>query len=347
MASKIAVYLITGFLGSGKTTFLKRLINSFPGDRRLMILMNEFGEIGIDGSLVEDRELEILEINKGSIFCVCVKSDFIKGLYRIANEIKPDVILIEATGVANPKQLKQDLVLPIFDNRFVLAEQFCIVDAANFASAYETYASVEKQIETATVFIINKTDLASSEQIQTAKNLILKHREAAVFLETTYADVPLGSLFPNELDDANDLPGVPDSGVLSESELDGVIDQLLFQPGADLTPPDCLVSRVYTWAGNVAGFRKLAGTLPNSVLRGKGFVKGEHAIYLFDWVMGGWTLQEFHLPESRTALANRIVVIGPPEMIDDLDPVSREFPAFVPRVGEEGLSRNAESADCI
>ena len=156
MASRIAVYLITGFLGSGKTTFLRRVIDSFPENRRLMVLMNEFGEIGIDGALVQDRELEILEINKGSIFCVCVKTDFIKGLYRIANDIKPDVVLIEATGVANPKQLKQDLVLPIFDDRFYLAEQFCIIDAANFGNVYETYASVEKQIGSARVYVIDR-----------------------------------------------------------------------------------------------------------------------------------------------------------------------------------------------
>ncbi len=293
-----------------------------------MILMNEFGEIGIDGALVQDREVEILEISKGSIFCVCVKTDFIKGLYRIAHEIKPDVILIEATGAANPKQLKQDLVLPIFNNRFFLVEQFCIVDAVNFASAYETYASVEKQIETASVFIINKTDLASSEQIQRAKNLILKHRKDAVFVETTYAAAPLGILFPSELADANDSPGIPDPGVLSESELDGVIDKLLFQPGADLTPPDRLVSRVYTWAGDAAGFRTLAERLPTSIVRAKGFLREGPSTLLFDWVIGRWTLQEFQLPESRTDLINHIVVIGPPEMIEDLEAVSREFPGI-------------------
>ena len=66
---------------------------------------------------------------------MCVKTDLIKGLYRIANQIKPDVILIEATGVANPKAAVSRNLVCIFNNRFFLAEQFCIVDAANFASA--------------------------------------------------------------------------------------------------------------------------------------------------------------------------------------------------------------------
>ena len=114
-------------------------------------------------------------------------------------------------------------------------------------------------------------------------------------------------------------------GVLSESELDGVIDALLFQPGADLTPPDRLVSRVYTWAGDADGFRSLAECLPTSILRAKGFLGNGHPTYLFDWVIGRWTLQAFQLPESRTALINHIVVIGPPEMIEDIEAVSRRL----------------------
>ena len=91
------VLLITGFLGSGKTTFLNRLINNFPKDLKLTILMNEFGEIGIDGTLVEGDDIDMMEISKGSIFCVCVKTDFIKGLYELNTKVQPDVLLIEST----------------------------------------------------------------------------------------------------------------------------------------------------------------------------------------------------------------------------------------------------------
>ena len=76
MSATTAVYLITGFLGSGKTTLLNRVIQSFPKDRKLMILMNEFGDIGVDGQLIDDDDLAMLEISKGSIFCVCVKDRF-------------------------------------------------------------------------------------------------------------------------------------------------------------------------------------------------------------------------------------------------------------------------------
>ena len=132
MAENTEVYLITGFLGSGKTTFLNRIINAFPKDRQLMILMNEFGDLGVDGALVEGDDLDMLEISKGSIFCVCVKTDFIKGLMDIARNKQPDVLLIEATGVANPTDLKKDLQFSIFKDQFQLKEQFCLIDAGQF-----------------------------------------------------------------------------------------------------------------------------------------------------------------------------------------------------------------------
>ena len=103
------VYLITGFLGSGKTTLLNRIIKRFPKNKKLTLLVNEFGEVGVDGTLVEGDDIDMMEISKGSIFCVCVKTDFIKGLYELNSKVQPDVMLIESTGVANPSDLKKDL----------------------------------------------------------------------------------------------------------------------------------------------------------------------------------------------------------------------------------------------
>jgi len=166
------VYLITGFLGSGKTTFLNRILETFPKDKKLTLLVNEFGEIGVDGILVEGDEIDMMEISKGSIFCVCVKTDFIKGLYELNSRVQPDVLLIESTGVANPSDLKKDLKLSIFNDRFHFMEQFCVIDAVHFIEAYNVYASLEKQIASSSVFIINKIDLASPEAIEEIKKII-------------------------------------------------------------------------------------------------------------------------------------------------------------------------------
>ena len=112
----------------------------------MTLLVNEFGEIGVDGTLVEGDDIDMMEISKGSIFCVCVKTDFIKGLYELNTKVQPDVLLIESTGVANPSDLKRDLKLPIFNARFDFTEQFCVIDAEHFIDAYDVYATLEKQI---------------------------------------------------------------------------------------------------------------------------------------------------------------------------------------------------------
>ena len=210
MSDTTRVYLLTGFLGSGKTTLLNRIIDIFPKDKKLTILINEFGEIGVDGTLIEGEELDMMEISKGSIFCVCVKTDFIKGLYELTTTVQPDFLIIESTGVANPSDLKKDLELPIFNNRFQFMEQFCIIDGVHFLDAFGVYASLDKQIASSTVFIINKTDLSSPETIEETKKVIREFHPDRFFFETTYADIPVDKfLFPEkqieEVDDDSAL----------------------------------------------------------------------------------------------------------------------------------------------
>jgi len=263
------VYLISGFLGSGKTTFLNRVIQGFPGDRKLMILMNEFGDMGVDGSLVENEDLSMLEISKGSIFCVCVKTDFIKGLMNIAQNIQPDVLIIEATGVANPSDLKRDLKLSFFQDRFYLKEQFCLIDAANFKDAYDTFTSVEKQLESATVFIINKIDEADDKIIQKVKQIVRKHHPNPDFFETTYADIPLGKFLPEVItSETQDMRQVKP---VSEEALEAAIDTLLQNPGEAMTPPDRLVSGSFVWEGmHYRQFEDMIKRIPDGMVRAKG-----------------------------------------------------------------------------
>jgi G3E family GTPase len=326
MSEITRVYLITGFLGSGKTTFLNRIIDRFPKDKKLTILMNEFGEIGIDGTLVEGDDIDMLEISRGSIFCVCVKTDFIKGLHELDVKVKPDVLLIESTGVANPTDLKRDLKLPIFNDRFQFMEQFCLVDAAHFLDAYEAYASIEKQIASSSVFIINKTDLASSDKVKEIKTLIGRFHPEPLFHETTFADIPLDRFFFRET--LSPAPSIAQAGVrpvMSNEELEKYIDELLDSPNLEITPPDRLVSVTYRWNGNdLEEVKSFAQRLPKAVLRAKGFVEEKGKTYLFSYVMGDWTIEPSGIPQERIHHKNVLVFIGPPESMDGIDEASRQ-----------------------
>ena len=331
MGDQTNVFLITGFLGSGKTTFLNRIIRDFPRDKKLMILMNEFGELDVDGTLVQDDDIDLLEISKGSIFCVCVKTDFIKGLQRIAKDIQPDVLLIESTGVANPTDLKRDLNLPFFNNRFNLAEQFCVIDAVHFEEEYEVFSSVEKQIASSTVFIINKVDVATAEQIRHVKELVARHHPAPLFFETTYADFPFQEFFFKGLNPSAQA-GVESRAYLTSQELGEAIERMLADPNREITPPDRLLSAIYSWKGErLEDFKSLVSRLPQTLVRSKGFISEDGiTTYLFSWVMGRWTLEETPLPPDRIHLLNRVVFIGPPEVMPQLAAVSAYHPEFIP-----------------
>jgi len=316
MAGITEVYLITGFLGSGKTTFLNRIINAFPQDKQLMILMNEFGDLGVDGALVEGDDLDMLEISRGSIFCVCVKTDFIKGLMDIARNKQPDVLLIEATGVANPTDLKKDLNLSIFKGQFQLKEQFCIIDAANFEDAYDTFTSVEKQIESATVFIVNKVDEADGATIERVRQIVARHHPAPIFIETMYADIPLETYLPTAGPDAGHQS--PD---ISPEELERFIDGLMAAPGISMMPPDQLLSRTLDWsAKDVDALETMVSRIPAGIARAKGLVQAGGDIYLFNCVMGKTKLEKIDQKKGMGALLNKVVFIGTPEAMQQLDP---------------------------
>ncbi len=323
MRETTSVVLITGFLGSGKTTFLNRIINNFPQDRKLTVLMNEFGEIGIDGMLLEGEDLDIMEISRGSIFCVCVKTDFIKGLYELNTRIRPDLLVIESTGVADPSDLKRDLLLPVFNNRFKLEEQFCIIDAPHFLEAFEVFAAVEKQLSTSTVFIINKVDTVSRESIEKIKTLIREYHPDPRFYETNHADVPLSS-FPCLMRrnmQAGDN-GVADEPLLTGVELDNYIKSVLENPESAAIPPDQLASVTYTWSGDsLDGIRQMADKLQPEVVRAKGVVRDKGVDYLFSYVMGDWTLGQCSTKEVRHP--NTIVFIGSHSGIDSLAEIIR------------------------
>jgi len=328
MSDVTHVYLITGFLGSGKTTFLNRVIDRFPRDKKLTLLVNEFGEVGVDGTLVEGEDIDMMEISKGSIFCVCVKTDFIKGLYALNTTVKPDVMLIESTGVANPTDLKKDLMLPIFNNRFKFKEQFCIIDAVHFLEAFEIYVSLEKQIASSSVFIINKTDMASAEKIAETKKVIHQFHSDPIFFETTYADIPIDTFFgfDDQNESTSDSPGIPtkDSPVLSADELDAFLDNLLDDPDLEITPPDLLVSVAYQWEGdNLDEIRAIADALPSSVVRAKGFVEEKATMHIFNFVMGDWTIEETDVPRKDIKHRNVVVFIGPPESMEGIEDVAK------------------------
>jgi len=116
----IPTILLTGFLGAGKTTLLNRLIEHYKS-KRTVLLINEFGKVGIDGEMLVEGNYEMIELNKGSLFCICVRTDFIFEVERIATQIKSELLIIEATGLADTSEMEKmlsnrsHLMSPLFE----------------------------------------------------------------------------------------------------------------------------------------------------------------------------------------------------------------------------------------
>ncbi len=331
MAHRIDVLLITGFLGSGKTTFLNALLEQLPRDRRIAILMNEFGEIGIDGTLVCGDGYELIEISRGSIFCICVKTDYIKAMHRLAHVLRPDLLVVETTGVANPGDMARDLQLDIFKGRFNLLDGVCIVDPTSILDLFDIYTSIEKQIAAARLFVLNKMDLASGEMVEGAKALILRHNPAARFSEARYGRLPIRDLWPGAWRiGAADRRGGEWAADNGELDLDGVLREVFSDTSRELAPPDPLVSEVFVWNGSgTVDFSGMAADIPECVLRCKGIVRLGPALRLFNYTLGRVNLDDLPHPVAKDDLVNRIVAIYPHRAAAVVDEFVKRHPVLV------------------
>ncbi|MFH1135419.1 MAG: CobW family GTP-binding protein [Pseudomonadota bacterium] len=324
MGKHTQVILLTGFLGCGKTTLLNRIVSSWGSRARLMVLMNEFGEIGIDGRLLQSDDLDVLEINKGSIFCACVKTDFIKGLMEIDRTRQPDLLIIEATGAADPADLAKSLGLSIFRGRFILTDQVCILDALNFIDSHHTFVSVEKQLKTASVFLINKTDLASPEMISAVRDLAMTIRPGARFIETSFAAAALEDICSLVVPGDAAAPEAADPAPPSPADLERAMSAALAGDFLNLSPPDRLLSAVYAWTGDGPDdFRRVVAGLPAKLVRGKGFLAFRDGLHLFNFTLGHGELTRVDPPRPLDGLVGRLVFIGPPEAMELLEAYSR------------------------
>lgn len=158
------LYVITGFLGAGKTTFLKQFARLFP-DQRLAVLVNEFGKEDIDGVLLREVHARLAEIHNGSIFCACRLEQFVDTLAQLAED-EPDVILVETSGLSDPTNVRRLLS----DRERFRGIQYmgcvCLADACHFEKVAVTARVCRKQLDNCDVVILNKTDLVGEEQRQ-------------------------------------------------------------------------------------------------------------------------------------------------------------------------------------
>ncbi len=241
----IKTVLVTGFLGAGKTTLINRLIEWY-GTRggKLAVMINEFGSIGIDGALVREGDFYKIELNKGSIFCVCMRTDFIAELKNIAEKLRPDYLLIEATGIARVDDMYAMMRLDGLDKLISLEQNFCVIDAANFHKVEATLEAVQIQAEYADAFILNKVDTVTPERLEETEKLLREHNESAPIFPARFGEVSweaLADITPRRKEVPGKCSDAPPDNFFSFSiELEALLDREKWDAFIKKIQPDIL-----------------------------------------------------------------------------------------------------------
>jgi G3E family GTPase len=186
----IPVTILTGFLGAGKTTLLNRILNGNHG-LKVAVLVNDFGSINIDAELIVGVESDVISLANGCICCT-IRDDLIDTVMQtIDRPEKPEYILLEASGVAEPSSIAMTFNNPRFRDRIRLDSILCVVDAEQVFAAPEMMELKIFQMACADMVILNKVDLVSRDQIVKIKAWLDSRFHRYRLIEAIQADVPL------------------------------------------------------------------------------------------------------------------------------------------------------------
>ncbi len=196
--NKIPVTILTGYLGAGKTTLLNRILTE-KHRQKIAVIVNEYGEVGIDNQLVVDADEEILEMNNGCICCT-VRGDLIRILRMLVfsmNEGKVhfDRVLIETTGLADPAPVAQTFFMDEqLSQKFEVDSIITVVDSKHVTRHLDTHDEAQEQIAFADVIILNKTDLVSDSNLKSLERRLANMNPAARKLYAQDCNVNLKEL---------------------------------------------------------------------------------------------------------------------------------------------------------
>ena len=189
------VHLLFGFLGAGKTTLVRNLLETSNSDIPTAVIVNEFGQVGIDGEFLQGKSIDTIELLSGCICCT-LKGSLLNAIEELAYEKGAERIIVEATGVADPEDMLDDLEDPSVIDKFDVAPIVTVVDAANFYKIRmvlgEFYIS---QILNADIVILNKIDLAQDKSIINVTNQLKEINPDAEIRFTEFCDVDSSLIF--------------------------------------------------------------------------------------------------------------------------------------------------------
>ena len=180
------VDIISGFLGAGKTTFIKQLVQDVFAGEKLVLIENEFGEIGIDGGFLKDAGIEITEMNSGCICCTLV-GDFSKALVKVLDEYKPDRVIIEPSGVGKLSDVAREIEYVKKYAYIEIEGRITIVDGKKAKMYLKNFGEFFKdQVEHASTIVVSRTQMMTDEKVEDCVKMLREENEKAAIISTPW-----------------------------------------------------------------------------------------------------------------------------------------------------------------
>lgn len=289
------LYVVSGFLGSGKTTFIRNFIE-FQSQKYLFtaVIQNELGEIGLDGALLSG-DSKVLEMDEGCVCCT-LSGNLRKGIKSILDDFSPDCIVLETTGAANPANLIDEIAelndLVRFDSVTT------IVDAQNIGETLKNYLIAEEQIKAADIIVLNKMDLAGEESRDRITELLREKNRRALIVPAVNGVVNPSVIYDSEGREGKFFVKNPASHNHSHDGIETV--SIRFAESLDR-----------------AKFREMVESLGDKVFRVKGVVefKDSERAEIFQYVCGRYDFTPSDVPADA---GRYLVFIGKDLKVDNL-----------------------------
>jgi G3E family GTPase len=288
--SDILVYIITGFLGSGKTSLIKHVLRHGLQQRRVAVVVNDLGEVNLDGHILAGINVDrMVELSNGCICCT-IGPQFAAAMQEIAATVHPEIILIETTGVAAPRPLMDEV------RRVGLCVDglLTVVDGEHIRRLWKDAIVAQQQVQAADFVVLNKCDLLSASARQQVERFLRRHNPRALLVPSTFGQISAALLAVTGAERGylqDDDPGAPADVHLHTDAIE-VFTYTTLRP----------LQR--------QGFERFLQQLPSEIYRVKGILHFDHDTWssLVHYTCGRYDIEWFRHKEVHVATSQMVCV---------------------------------------
>jgi len=288
----IKIDVVSGFLGSGKTTLIKSLLKAYENEK-VVLIENEFGEIGIDGDIIEREGFQVFEISSGCICCI-MKKDFLVVLSRIISEYNPDRIIVEPTGISILSEIIDILTSKEVSEKCSINSLITVVDSVNYLEQCDVFGEFfEDQITNAETLILSKSQFIDQKKVEKITESLKKINSDAEIITSDWSNLSF-----NEIKGLLEQNVVFDFKELFHTEYKPCKENKFKAIGIE-------TSKKFSKQELKEILEELKNPLYGDVLRGKGFLKGVDSFLEFSYTNG-----QYIVDENKQRCSGKLCLIG-------------------------------------